>query len=145
MKVSLSKLLFLSICSIFLEINYPLQAQIRDQNKVDTYYDTLLIINGELVKEDKILMLRQDFIKNDTLRVNQKGLQVESFQLQALSLGTNVSLSSNEPLLTEDMINLIINDKIKYKFIYLKNIILRSKDGRALAPTFDSIKVVFTN
>jgi hypothetical protein len=123
------------------------QAHGQNQNEFayDKFYDTLLIINGQLIDQDKVLVLREDFTKADTLRVNQKGLVLESFSMQAISLGTNVSLYADSPLLTTEMINLVLNGATKYKFIYLKDIILRSKDGRKLAPSTETIKIIFTN
>jgi len=121
------------------------KSQDESEMKYDRIKDTLLIINEKLIDEYKVIMDRQELLKCDTLRVNQKGLWISSFKMSAITLGQDITLSSNLPIISNEMKNDIINGETKYKFIYLKDIILQSHDGRLMTPSTKSIKIIFSN
>lgn len=113
--------------------------------KFDIFTDTLLIINGKTIDEERVLMNRLEFIEADTFRINQKGLQISSFALTAFTLGKSIELISGEPILTKAMKDEILNKQAKYKFVSLKNIRLSTKDGRTVQPSTKTIKIIFEN
>jgi len=109
------------------------------------YSDTLIVMGKMVIDTEKVLIDREDFLSVDTLIINQKGLIISSFKLNALALGQNITLSSNSGIISEDMKNVVRNEATKYKFIYLKDILLQSRDGRTCYPSTPSIKIVFKN
>ncbi len=111
----------------------------------NVFSDTLIVLNGKTITEDKIHIQREELNSKDTLKVNQRGLVVEKFTFQALALGQSIELQSESPVLTNEMLKSINNQETKYKFFYLKDIILRTKDGRKVSPTTRTIKIVFIN
>jgi hypothetical protein len=123
----------------------PLMAQEGNEITYDHITDTLLIINDKVIDQYKVIMNRQELIQADTLKINQKGIWVSSFKMSAITLGQDIILSSNSALFSNEMITEIINGETKYKFIYLKDIILQSKDGRFMSPSTKSIKIIFSN
>jgi hypothetical protein len=111
----------------------------------NAFTDTLIILNGKTITEDKILVQREELNIKDTLKVNQRGLVVDGFTFQALALGQSIELQTEGAVLTNEMIKSINNHETKYKFFYLKDIILLTKDGRKVSPTTKTIKIVFIN
>ena len=116
-----------------------------DVKEYDTFVDTLLIISDVVLDKDKLLIDRQFLLDSDTIKINQKGLTVEGFSVSAIALGQSVSLDTKNPYLSESMKSDIIDEQNRFKFIYLKDIILTTKDGRKLSPSTKSIKIVFIN
>lgn len=121
------------------------RAVAQDENIYDHYKDTLVMLDGMILDTYKVLLHREQVIAVDTLTVNQKGLQVASFSFSALSLGANVTLKSNNGLISDVMKAEIMNEKTLYKFIYLKDIVLKSADGQTFSPTLSNIKITFSN
>ena len=118
------------------------------QNKVksyDHYNDTLLVLCDTLFDSDKIHVNREFLLECDSLYLNQKGLMIERFTMSAIALGQNASLVSKGATITEAMKNNLIIEQKNFKFIYIKNIILRTNDGRELHPSTESVKIVFLN
>ncbi len=131
-------MVFVSICNI----SY---GQINTEKIYDHKTDTLIVLGEKIVDTYKILINREALLNVDSLSVNQKDLQVVSFSMNALALGQNITLKSMSNVLTAEMKNEILNKDVNYKFIYLKNILLESKDGREFYPSTKSIKIVFKN
>ncbi len=129
---------FLSIC----DISY---GQSNSEKIYDHSRDTLIVLGEKIVDTYKILINREALLNIDSLSVNQKDLRVISFSMNALALGQNITLKSTSNVLTTAMKNEILNEQTKYKFIYLKNILLQSKDGQDYFPSTRSIKIVFKN
>lgn len=118
------------------------------QNKIenyDSFNDTLIYVCDTLLTSDKIYLNREVLLSCDSLSINQKGLRIVKFTMSAIALGQNASLSASGAQITEAMKDELINEDKNFKFIYIKNIILRSKDGRELHPSTESIKIVFLN
>jgi len=132
---------FLIFCSGILSGN----SQEISEIKYDIIKDTLLVINEKVIDHYKIIMDRQELLKCDTLKVNQKGLWVSSFKMSAITLGQDISRSTNSSVISSEMINEIINGNAKYKFIYLKDIILQSQDGKIYSPSTKCVKIIFSN
>ncbi|MBI9065698.1 MAG: hypothetical protein JEZ09_00320 [Salinivirgaceae bacterium] len=111
----------------------------------DKNNDTLLIMSNKLIDQDKILLERKFLMNSDSIKINQKGLTIKEFTVSSLALGKDISIKSDKPFITESIKDQIINEQNKYKFIYIKNIVLQTKDGRTLSPSTKSIKIVFIN
>lgn len=111
----------------------------------DKQTDTLLVVLGKVLDSDRIQMDRKQFANCDTLMVNVKGITIEKFTVSAIGLGQNVEVENVGAVIGDDVRNVVINKNPNYKFIYLKNILLRTLDGKACEPTSKSIKVVFIN
>ncbi len=135
------------IVSVFLlcVVDNNIAAQDLNTKKYDIFTDTLLVINDKTIDSDRVLMKRQDVIEADTLRINQKGLTIVKFTMSALTLGHSVELSSDKPILTRAMRDEITNKQLNYKFIYIKDINLRTKDGKIVFPSINSLKIIFSN
>jgi len=140
-----SKLIHIVFVIFFVVIGKICDGQNVDENSYNHYTDTLIIIGDLVVDKYKVHINREDFLETDTLKVNQKGFKVISFKINALALGANITLSSESGAITTEMKNEILNERIKYKFIYLKDILLQSSDGRMKSPSTKSIKVIFRN
>ncbi len=116
------------------------------QEKIYDHHKDTLIVLGDLVLDTyKILVKREQVLAVDTLKVNLEGMTVASFKFSALSLGANVSLGSSNGTITEAMKAEIKSNRIHYKFIYLKDIVLKTEDGRNISPSLESIKITFSN
>ncbi len=113
--------------------------------KYDKFRDTLIVFNNQVINCEKIYIEREKFIEADTLLINQKGLVIDKFNIQAIALGQNIILSSNSNKILKSMKDLVTNQSTKYKFIYIKDIILRTTDGRLVSPSVNNIKIVFIN
>jgi hypothetical protein len=134
------------IIPVFLFVfTYPLFAQKTSEKTYNHLNDTLLIINDFYLDQDKMMLTREQLLNSDTIKINQKGLTVDHFTFYGIGLGKSVSLTTNYPLLSEDMKNEIINKETNYKIIYLKDIILRADDGRKVTPSIQTIKIIFSN
>lgn len=130
----------------FLILAIPLFAYNQNNEKTFHHYtDTLIIIGEKLIDKNKFFINREELLENDSLKINQKGLKIISFEMKALALGNSISLTSKSNILTLSMKEKIIKGKIKYKFFYLKNIILQNKNGEQLNPSTKDIKVIFNN
>jgi hypothetical protein len=115
---------------LFVLLVFFVAEKVSAQKIYDIYTDTLLIINGKPIDKDRILIKRKEILEADTFKVNQRGLTIMEFTMSAITLGKKVELKSNKPVLTSGMKNEILNKQANFKFIYLKNIILQTKDGR---------------
>lgn len=135
----------LGLVFIYLIVSMGSRAQEADNPVYDSYNDTLLIIQKKIITQSKLLMPREELLQVDSLKVNQRGLTLVGFTMNAITLGNEVSLKSSSAIITAEMKNEIINGTIKYKFIYIKDIILQAKDGRKVLPTTKSLKITFTN
>ncbi len=131
-------LVFVSICNI----SY---SQSNTEKIYDHKTDTLIVLGEKIVDTYTILINREALLNIDLLSVNQNDLKVVSFSMNALALGQNITLNSKSNVLTTEMKNEILNKYINYKFIYLKNILLESKDGQEFLPSTKNIKIVFKN
>ena len=107
--------------------------------------DTLLVVGGQLVDNDHFMMDRNMLLKNDTIFVNRSGFNVESFVFSAFSLGQKVTVTNAGNVFTEEVMEHLINKESIFKFFYLKDIILRTSDGRKVSPSTRTIKITFTN
>lgn len=124
----------------------PLFAYNQDNEKTFNHYkDTLIIIGEKPIDKHKFFVNREELLENDSLKINQKGLKIISFEMKALALGNSISLTSKSNVLTPSMKQEIIKGKVKYKFFYLKNIILQNKNGEQLSPSTKDIKIIFKN
>jgi hypothetical protein len=70
---------------------------------------------------------------------------VESFVFSAFALGQKVTLTNNGNVLSEEFGEHLLNKESIFKFFYLKDIILRTSDGRRVSPSTRNIKITFTN
>ncbi len=122
-----------------------LSAQKASEKTYNHLNDTLLVINSTFLDQEKLMLTREQLLNSDTIKINQKGLALDQFTFYAIALGKSITLTTNFPLLSEDMKNEIINKEINYKIIYLKDIILRAEDGRKLKPSIKTIKIIFSN
>ena len=138
-------IVFIVFVLLFCAKTNSISAQDLNKKMYDIFTDTLLIINGKTIDSDRVLMKRQEIIEADTFRVNQKGLTIVSFTMTALTLGHSVELTSDKPILTGAMQNEIINKQSNYKFIYIKNINLRTKEGKIVSPSINTLKIIFSN
>jgi len=127
-----------------MDISY-LYPQELDSRKFHPVKDTLITINGALIDQNKVMMTRENMTNTDTLKTNHEGIQVTGFNMNAITLGKEITLHSSSGAITEEMRNEIINGSSKYKFIYIKDIILQTKDGQVASPSMKSFKITFTN
>ena len=114
----------------------------------ERYYDdsdTLLIVGGQIVDSDHFMMDRNLLIKNDTILVNRPGFNVDSFVFSAFALGQKVAVNNQGNVFNDEVIDHLINKESIFKFFYLKDIILRTSDGRKVSPSTRTIKITFTN
>jgi hypothetical protein len=121
---------------------------IAQQNTIityDSYNDTLLVLGEIELNKSKLLIEREDFLSTDTLYTNQNGLEVEAFNLQAIALGNNILLNSDGALITSAMKNAVKNEQYNYKFIYIKDVVLRTSAGKIVKPSINSVKIIFSN
>jgi|GEM_PF-7005948 len=107
--------------------------------------DTLLIVGGQLIDNDHFMIDRNLLLNNDTIFVNKSGLKVDSFVFSAFALGQKVTLTNNGNVLSDEFVEHLLNKESIFKFFYLKDIILRTSDGRKVSPSTRSIKITFTN
>lgn len=107
--------------------------------------DTLLIINGKVITTSNYLMDRGDLIANDTLFVNKGGLVVEEFVVSSFTLGQKIAAKNQGNVFSEFVLSQLTKNESVFKFFYLKDIILRSTDGRTCQPSSEMIKITFTN
>jgi hypothetical protein len=128
---------------LFVLLVFFVAEKVSAQKIYDIYTDTLLIINGKPIDKDRILIKRKEILEADTFKVNQRGLTIMEFTMSAITLGKKVELKSNKPVLTSGMKNEILNKQANFKFIYLKNIILQTKDGRLVGLSTKQIKIIF--
>lgn len=120
--------------------------QAQTQEKIfDHYSDTLVLLNEIFIDTHKVLLKREQVLAIDSLQVNQRGLKVKSFEFSAITLGNSIQLHSDGAKFTKAMHDEINNSKMNYKFIYIRDIILESEDGRQLEPSIKSIKITFSN
>jgi len=84
-------------------------------------------------------------LEADTFRINQKGLKIVSFTMSAITLGHSIELITEKPILSSAMKDEILNKKHNYKFIYLKNINLQTREGIVISPSTKRIKIIFSN
>jgi hypothetical protein len=134
-------IVFILLLFILQEVN----GQKSSEKNYDPYSDTLLILGEKVIDKEKIMITRETLLNSDTIRINQKGLFIEQFTFYAIALGQTFNLTTNKPLLSDEMRNEIRNNEPNYKIIYLKDIILRSKDGRKVKPSIQTLKITFSN
>lgn len=133
--------LFFSIAIVMLSM--ALQAQ--NTERCYTESDTLLIVGGQLIDNDHFMIDRNLLLNNDTIIVNRSGLKVESFVFSAFALGQKVTLTNDGNVLSDEFVEHLLNKESIFKFFYLKDIILRTSDGRKVSPSTRNIKITFTN
>jgi len=137
---------FLLIWVACINLSIPsLYSQETDDKAFRLTIDTLIVINKTVIDQQKVMMPREDISNTDTLKTNQKGIIVTEFSMNAITLGKEITLHSSSGAITEEMRIEILNGETKYKFIYLKDIILQSHDGRFMSPSTKSIKIIFSN
>ncbi|MBR5643366.1 MAG: hypothetical protein IKW77_04205 [Salinivirgaceae bacterium] len=107
--------------------------------------DTLLIVGGQLIDSDHFMIDRNLLLKNDTVFVNLAGAKVESFVFSAFALGQKVTQTNTGNVFSEEFVEQLLNKESIFKFFYLKDIILRTNDGRKVSPSTRTIKITFTN
>ncbi|MBO7496467.1 MAG: hypothetical protein J6T98_07925 [Salinivirgaceae bacterium] len=107
--------------------------------------DTLLIVGGSLINSSNYMIDRSKLLANDTVFVNMPGLTVENFTVSAFALGQKLSVTNAGNVLSEDVLEQLTNKESIFKFFYLKDVILRTADGRKFAPSTKTIKITFTN
>ena len=137
----------INILSLFFLILFSIIGKdvFTQELKFDKLLDTLLIINGQTISSERIMMNRVDVAKSDTIRANQDDLKVISFTMTALTLGHSIELVSDKPLFTGAMKNEILNKQWNYKFIYIKDINLQTVNGRVVSPSLKTVKIIFNN
>ena len=134
-------IVFVLVLFILNEVN----GQKKSEKNYDLYSDTLLIIGKQVIDKEKIMITREALLECDTIQINQKGLCIDQFTFYAIALGQTVNLTTNKPSFSDEMRNQIRNNEPNYKIIYLKDIILRSKDGRKVKPSIQTLKITFSN
>lgn len=107
--------------------------------------DTFIVINGKTIDSDRILISRKELIEIDSIRVNKDGLIVSGFTITATTLGHSVELTTNKPFFSQEMKNEILNNRLNYKYIYIKNIHLQSKDSSIFQLSQRALKFIFKN
>ena len=107
--------------------------------------DTLLIVGGALINNSNYMIDRTKLQKNDTVFVNISGLTVESFNVSAFTLGQKIAIANTGNVFNDEVMEQLINNESIFKFFYLKDIILRSADGRKFSPSTRTIKITFSN
>lgn len=107
--------------------------------------DTLLIVGGALINNSNYMIDRTKLQKNDTVFVNISGLTVESFNVSAFTLGKKIAIANTGNVFNDEVMEQLINNESIFKFFYLKDIILRSADGRKFSPSTRTIKITFSN
>lgn len=107
--------------------------------------DTLLIVGGVLINNSNYMIDRTKLQKNDTVFVNISGLTVESFNVSAFTLGQKIAIANTGNVFNDEVMEQLINNESIFKFFYLKDIILRSADGRKFSPSTRTIKITFSN
>lgn len=107
--------------------------------------DTLLIVGGTLINNSNYMIDRTKLQKNDTVFVNISGLTVESFNVSAFTLGQKIAIANTGNVFNDEVMEQLINNESIFKFFYLKDIILRSADGRKFSPSTRTIKITFSN
>ncbi len=132
---------FPSFVALFL-LSLPLCAQ---NSRVFTSEDTLLIIGGSLIDDEKFIINRNQLVENDSIFVNKNGWLVESFSVSAFALGQKINLKNNGNALSDEVKYHLTNKESIFKFFYLKDIILRTDDGRVASPSIRTVKITFTN
>ena len=131
------------LIALFAILPMMLSAQRTERSYGDL--DTLLIVGGQLIDNDHFMMDRGLLIKNDTIFVNRLGFQVESFVFSAFALGQKVTITNNGSVFCDEVMEHLLNKESIFKFFYLKDIILRTSDGRKVSPSTQTIKITFTN
>ncbi len=111
----------------------------------DILSDTLIIINGQTIDSERIMMSRSSVVESDTFRVNKDDIKVVGFTMTALTLGHSIELVSDKPIFTVAMKNEILNKQWKYKFIYIKDINLQTVNGVVVSPSLKTVKIIFSN
>lgn len=122
-----------------------LSAYAQKDVQYDGSRDTLLVVGGSLIDNDKFLLDRKALLENDTVFVNKEGLEVHSFVFSAFSLGQKVTLKNDGNVISGEVKCQLTNNETNFKFFYLKDIILRDKVGRECSPTSKTLKITFTN
>ena len=107
--------------------------------------DTLLIVGGQLINSDNYMIDRTRLQKCDSIAVNISGLRVESFNVSAFTLGQKVAITNTGDVFNDEVMASLINNESIFKFFYIKDIILRTSDGRKVSPSTRTIKITFTN
>ena len=107
--------------------------------------DTLLSVGGVLINNSNYMIDRTKLQKNDTVFVNISGLTVESFNVSAFTLGQKIAIANTGNVFNDEVMEQLINNESIFKFFYLKDIILRSADGRKFSPSTRTIKITFSN
>lgn len=107
--------------------------------------DTLLIVGGQLINSDNYMIDRTRLQKCDSIAVNISGLRVESFNVSAFTLGQKVAITNSGDVFNDEVMASLINNESIFKFFYIKDIILRTSDGRKVSPSTRTIKITFTN
>ena len=107
--------------------------------------DTLLIVGGKLINSGNYMIDRSKLLACDTVFVNRSGMTVESFTVSAFALGQKLSVTNTGNVISEDVLEQLTNNESIFKFFYLKDIILRSADGRKFSPSTRTIKITFSN
>lgn len=133
----------LILSAIIVMSSVALSAQTTDRCYDDS--DTLLIVGGQLIDSDHFMIDRNLLLKNDTVLVNLAGAKVESFVFSAFALGQKVTLTNTGNVFSEEFAEQLLNKESIFKFFYLKDIILRTSDGRKVSPSTRNIKITFTN
>ena len=105
--------------------------------------DTLLIVGGALINSNNYMIDRTKLQKNDSVFVNRPGFVVESFKVSAFTLGQKVAITNTGNVFNDEVMEQLINNESIFKFFYLKDIILRTNDGRKVSPSTRSIKITF--
>jgi len=111
----------------------------------DILSDTLIVINGQTIDSERIMMSRSSVVESDTFRVNKDDIKVVGFTMTALTLGHSIELVSDKPIFTVAMKNEILNKQWKYKFIYIKDINLQTVNGVVVSPSLKTVKIIFSN
>lgn len=130
------------IIAVFFLIPLSLCAQ---NDRIYTDDDTLVVVGGSIIDSEKFFLDRNRLIDNDTVFVNKKGWVVESFSVSAFALGQKINLRNNGNALSDEIIFQLTNNESIFKFFYLKDIILRTENGKSVSPSIRNIKITFTN
>ncbi len=131
----------LYICILML----PMLSAAQSCDVVYNDADTLLYVGGQLINTEKYLLNRDNLRKKDTVLVNKPGMYVEQFTVSAFALGTKITMSNIGNILSDEVLDVLTNNELNFKFFYLKDIILRANDGRRCVPSTRTIKITFSN
>ena len=133
---------------LVLILSFPIAINAQNRDCLfDPATDTLPVIGSQVLCSEKVVMHRDSLILGDSIKINKKGFELESFEMSSFALGNSFNLSSGSHKLTTGMRKCLKTNagenKVIYKFVYLRNMIIRTPDGRKVSPSIKEIRISF--